>query len=141
MAKRHSDDEWVALLQECRSSGMSDKEWCLVNNIHPSTLYRAIERLRKKACSIPAHMQICKPIHQEVVEVASIDENGIITQPLQAKEARTAEPLPSLLSNGFENPVFESTVRITTPSGIRVELSNNTNAATIRSILGVLQSV
>lgn len=136
MAKRHSDDEWVTLLQECRSSGMSDKEWCFVNNIHPSTLYRAIERLRKKACAIPAHTQICKPISQEVVEVASIDENGIISQPLQAKEGRATGAI-----NTFENPVFESTVRITMPSGIRVELSNNINAATIRSILGVLQSV
>ena len=141
MAKRHSDDEWVVLLQECRSSGMSDKEWCYANNIHPSTLYRAIERLRKKACAIPAHMQICKPIPQEVVEVASIDENGIISQPLQTKEDRKTEPFPSLLSNAYEDSVFERTARITMPSGIRVELSNNINAATIRSILGVLQSV
>ena len=141
MAKKHSDDEWVVLLQECRSSGMTDKEWCFANNIHPSTLYRAIERLRKKACAIPAHMQVCKPVPQEVVEVASIDENGIITQPFQAEETVAADPTLDSFRNTFADHVFESTVRITMPSGIRVELSNNTNAATIRLILGVLQSV
>jgi len=141
MHKRRSDDEWVILLQKCRGSGMTDKEWCAMNNIHPSTLYRAIDRLRKKACTIPAHMQICKTIPQEVVEVASIDEDGIISQPIHAKEVVTADEPLSLFHNTIEDHVFESTIRITMPSGIRVELSNNTNAATIKSVLGVLQSV
>ncbi len=141
MSKRRSDDEWIRLLQECRSSGMTDREWCIVNSIHSSTFYRAIDRLRKKSCAIPAHMQVSKPIIQEVVEVASIDENGILSQPIQAKEVITTDQSLSPFDTTFEDHVFESTIRITMPSGIRVELSNNTNAATIKSVLDALQSV
>jgi hypothetical protein len=86
-------------------------------------------------------MQVSKPIIQEVVEVASIDENGILSQPIQAKEVITTDQSLSPFDTTFEDHVFESTIRITMPSGIRVELSNNTNAATIKSVLDALQSV
>lgn len=29
---RRTDQEWLDLIQECRTSGLTDKEWC-VNNI------------------------------------------------------------------------------------------------------------
>lgn len=45
-----SDEEWFNFLKECRSSGMSDKDWCIMHGIHPSTLDKVINRLRQKAC-------------------------------------------------------------------------------------------
>lgn len=31
---RRSDQEWLELIQQCRSSGLTDKQWCEQHNIH-----------------------------------------------------------------------------------------------------------
>jgi hypothetical protein len=35
---------------ECRSSGLSDYQWCTEHDINPGTFYNWVKRLRKKAC-------------------------------------------------------------------------------------------
>lgn len=50
---RRTDEEWMNLIQECRSSGLSDKCWCEEHHIHTSNFYYQIRRLRKMACEIP----------------------------------------------------------------------------------------
>jgi hypothetical protein len=50
---RRTDEEWLNLIQECRSSGLSDKCWCEEHHIHTSNFYYQIRRLRKMACDIP----------------------------------------------------------------------------------------
>ena len=47
-------DEWFALIQECRKSGMTDAQWCLANGISRHTFYTAIKRLRKCSYIIPS---------------------------------------------------------------------------------------
>lgn len=41
---RRPDQEWLDLIQECRSSGMTDKAWCEMNHIQPSKFYYHICR-------------------------------------------------------------------------------------------------
>ena len=138
-----SDNQWARFIKEGRSSGMSDKDWCIMHDIHPSTLYKVINRLRKKACEIPKHEETTVSLKQEVVEVASIGENGVITKPHLIESVpvpgNNVSALPS--ANTVNAAEFEASIRIVMPSGIKVEMSNGANAATIRSILGVLQSV
>jgi hypothetical protein len=143
MAKRRTNDQWLNAVQECRSSGLTDRAWCDMNGIHPTTFYRAIRRLRKKACDIPMPSHRALSLPQEVVEVASVDENGIITQLRQTEPASVLHKNHSLTSYNEhrENPIFVASACIVTPSGIKVEVSNNTNTATIRNILGALQSL
>ena len=45
---RRTDKEWLDLIQECRSSGLSDKCWCQEHHIHTSNFYYQIRRLRHK---------------------------------------------------------------------------------------------
>lgn len=52
-ANRRSQDEWFQLIQECRSSGLSDRSWCEQHGILVSSFYNAVKRLRKSACDIP----------------------------------------------------------------------------------------
>lgn len=138
-----SDEEWFNFLKECRSSGMSDKDWCIMHGIHPSTLYKVIKRLRQKACNIPNHEGKTISLKQEVVEVASIDENGVMTKPqVQERMAPTDEKVQMFpFTPTATEPQLDATVRIVMPSGVKVEMSNNANAATIRNILGVLQTL
>lgn len=46
--KRTSSQEQYRLLMECRSSGLSDQQWCRENGIEPSTFYNWVSRFRKK---------------------------------------------------------------------------------------------
>ena len=52
-ANRRSQDEWFQLIQECRSSGLSDRTWCEQHGILVSSFYNAVKRLRRSACDIP----------------------------------------------------------------------------------------
>ena len=48
--QRRTADEQYQLVMECRSSGLSDYQWCTEHNINPGTFYNWVKRLRKKAC-------------------------------------------------------------------------------------------
>ena len=49
-AQRRTADEQYQLIMECRSSGLSDYQWCTEHDINPGTFYNWVKRLRKKAC-------------------------------------------------------------------------------------------
>lgn len=48
-AIRHTPDEQYQLILECRSSGLSDYQWCTEHGINPGTFYNWVKRLRKTA--------------------------------------------------------------------------------------------
>ena len=64
------------LVMECRQSGMSDRQWCIEHDIHPSTFYYWVKRLRDHACyEVPennfhnsSHVPACV-VKQDVVKV------------------------------------------------------------------------
>lgn len=71
MVQRHpkrSDQEWMELIQECRTSGLTDKAWCERNHIQRSSLYYHIRRFRNMACEIPdnpvSSCQVQIPLHR-----------------------------------------------------------------------------
>ncbi len=68
---RRTADEQYELIMECRSSGLSDQQWCMQHDINPGTFYNWVKRLRKKACyEIPAatgREKLTAPVMQEVV--------------------------------------------------------------------------
>ena len=42
--KYRTDEEWLSLIQECRLSGLTDKQWCEAHQICPSNFYYQIRR-------------------------------------------------------------------------------------------------
>ena len=62
---RRTDEEWKELIRQCRTSGLSDYLWCRQNGMPSSSFYRAVCRLRIKACEKTA---VAAP-HQDVVAV------------------------------------------------------------------------
>lgn len=127
MAKRHprrTDEEWMNLIQECRSSGPSDKCWCEEHHIHTSNFYYQIRRLRKMACEIPepAHSAFTKK--PEIVQL-SFDVPG----PCPPKEG------PSVM-NGSP----ETAIRIII-HGFQVEITNAADSKTIFHTLSALQGL
>lgn len=53
-------DKIYGLVMQCRKSGLSDKQWCINNDIAPSTFYWWIKKLRQQVCyEIPEHSFKC----------------------------------------------------------------------------------
>lgn len=126
MTKRHprrTDDEWMNLIQECRTSGLTDKEWCREHQIHSSNFYYHIRRLREMACEIPESVSgNTRAGFQEVVPITF------------------EESFPNLPKSGIDmkSPGFDTAIRITV-KGIQVEVSNHAAGETIATTLSVLQ--
>ena len=126
MTKRHprrTDEEWMNLIQECRTSGLTDKEWCREHQIHSSNFYYHIRRLREMACEIPKPASgSTRAGFQEVV-------------PITFEESFTN---PSKPDNDMKSLPFDTAIRITVNS-FQVEVSNHAARETIATTLSVLQ--
>ena len=73
--KRRTDEEWLSLIQECRSSGFSDRAWCEQNDISINTFYNTVTRLRKKACMIPEAAGPTMDDSPEIVPLSLVEES------------------------------------------------------------------
>ena len=64
-------DQQYQLIMECRSSGLTDYQWCKEHGIQPGTFYNWVSRLRKKDChDIPdSREHLSTPAVQEVVRL------------------------------------------------------------------------
>ena len=72
--KRRTDEEWLSLIQECRSSGFSDRAWCEQNGISINTFYNTITRLKKKACMVPKAIGSTMDASPEIVPLLLVGE-------------------------------------------------------------------
>lgn len=127
-AKRHpkrTDEEWMNLIQECRSSGLSDRVWCAEHRIHTSNFYYHIRRLRKLACEIPESSSVSASPKQEVVRVTFDEPAEYSNKTLQADDSASA---------------FEPAIRIQIHE-IRIEISNSAASDTVFHTLSVLQKL
>ena len=104
--------DWLAVVKECRASGLSDKDWCREHGIPSSTFYYHIRRLRKLACEIPTHecsSRICPP--QEVIPLVVADDTVPSITPLVQHERHD---IPTSLSLHIEC----GNISITCPDGL-----------------------
>lgn len=86
-------EEWMALITECRQSGLSDAAWCEQQGISVSSFYNAATRLRKKACEIPEAVGKAATLgltsnHQEVVRI-DIQPERIPTEVIRPMDTST----------------------------------------------------
>lgn len=51
VAHQYKLQQWTALIQECRSSGMKVKDWCKERDINKDTYYYWFSEVRKAACA------------------------------------------------------------------------------------------
>lgn len=116
---RRSANEQYELIMECRSSGLSDQQWCLQHDINPGTFYNWVKRLKAKKCyDIPpatgrdgltasVKQDVVKveilpdpsgQIHETAVSAHSTDTEQIRPQPLTALFTVTGTNVSSSLS-------------------------------------------
>lgn len=71
MSQRVCKADQIRLIMECRTSGLSDYQWCEQNGIHPGNFYNWVSKLRKSGYTFPepATKKNACPNLQEVVKV------------------------------------------------------------------------
>ena len=70
-----SFDERVRLVRECRSSGLTDRQWCSERGINTNTFYSWIGAMRKKGMDIPKKEGNGERMKQEVVRVEILPDD------------------------------------------------------------------
>ena len=116
---RKTADEQYELIMECRSSGLSDQQWCMQHDINPGTFYNWVKRLRKKACyEIPAATgrdKLTAPIKQEVVKVDIVPDPEPVRQDPVLPTVRTPalDYEPDTVAAPIEIRIHDAVLRIT----------------------------
>ena len=119
--------EQYRLVMDCRKSGMSDARWCEENNIHTSTFYNWVARLRKRGCEIPApagKADFLPTPHQDVVQIDVVPDIPYVE----------AVPTHSLPSREALVPCMKIEI-----NGASLEVSNNTDPELLVSVLRLLR--
>ena len=128
-AKPVTDDEQYRLIMECRSSGLTDCQWCLEHDIKPGTFYNWVKRLRKKGCcDIPPAGNSSKPVKQEIVKINFQEPSA----PRPETEA-ISEPVLYPASELSEVPAIELFL-----SGVTVRIPQGTDAVFLEQVLKTL---
>lgn len=128
-AKRVSREEQLKLIMECRSSGLSDYQWCESHGIHSGTFYNWVSKLRKAGVTIPdsESKHLGTPVHQEVVKVDLVPNPAPSTTIMEQNTRILATPATND-SVAIEIVMGNSTIRF----------FNNTNPDLIKTTLQCL---
>ena len=114
-----SEQRWFDLIQQCRTSGLSDSQWMQENDIKSPTFYYHVKQLRKKSCEIPENTRSTRNNRQEVV-------------PLFIKDAGSEVPL---VTNSDCNT---ASIRLSI-NDISIEITNGATQEVIRNTIASLQ--
>lgn len=89
MSQKIDTEKTLALITECRQSGLTDREWCLEHGINLSTFYSWIKKLKKRtSLEIPPaqstqekNNRTAKKEPPEVVQVNVLAKAASIREP------------------------------------------------------------
>ena len=118
MCTTSNDQHWLKLITQCRSSGLTDRQWCIENGISVSTFYYHVRALRKKACGIP-----------EAVD-ATAQKQEVVRIPLWEMEQHTSD------TAAFHMPSICLEMQ-----GIRIEIHEQAGTDIIRNTLLALRQL
>ena len=119
-----SDRRWYDLIQQCRTSGKSDRQWLLENNICSPTFYYHVKQLRKKACDIPENS--CNVAVGQTQEIV----------PLVIEDMPLSKSQPII--TGSDSPSNEIALRLTV-QGVTMEITNQATRELIQNVISALQ--
>lgn len=123
--ERRSAQEQYRLIMECRSSGMTDYQWCEANGIKPGTFHSWVMRLKKKYdFDIPKRnrMRLSPSPKQDVVRLDVVDEDMLVhNEPSLTDSTR---------SFSSSEPAIEIHV-----SGLDIKVANHANPELVLHIL------
>lgn len=112
---RRSNQEWLDLINNCRTSSMSITAWCSANTIPKGSYESAVKRLVRQGL-LPASKKESLSAGQHVICVSDFEHNKT-----------------------YHNPQDDRTAVILEFHGARLQILHDAAPETIRSTLTVLQ--
>lgn len=126
MIQKHTDQEWLKLIQDCRRSSMTVKDWCSQHDLTIKALYYHTHQLRKKGYTIPN--KAITPARSEKHEIVCLD----ITNSICADRTVSHSPVTEAANDAVLRIDFH---------GIMIEISNHAVQDTITNTFRALQAL
>ena len=135
-----TEQKWFDLIQEARSSGLSDKVWCQQNSVPTSTFYYHIRKLRNKVIDLPASRSTVIPEAHEIVRLEVLDEDILPDAPSYKEESVVVKNTPTVeldrstvvsMDSGFSARIHME--------NITVDIRNSASEQIIRSVISALR--
>jgi hypothetical protein len=135
MNKPRTLEQWKKIVQTARESGLTDKDWCIENDVNVNTFYYNVKRLRKLSCEPPRQKQLPEANEappQPVVPVEIIDEpmgasvqkNLPSTSEYKIHDRRDAEEQASVIQiEGY---------------GLQISITNRASTNLVEALVGAL---
>ena len=139
-----TEQKWFDLILEARSSGLSDRTWCLQNNVPPSTFYYHIHKLRNKVIDLPASRSTIVPEAHEIVKLEVLDEDKLPAVSSYEEEPAVVQNTPTpVVKDGCPEVAsmdsgFSARIHM---ENISVDISNSASEQIIRSVISALRQI
>ena len=125
-------DMQYQLIMECRSSGLTDFQWCKEHGIHPGTFYNWVSRLKKKACSeIPESISKVEPAPSPAQDVVRLNFNP------KAERPESMFPVQPALGNPSRISELSARIEISL-GGATIRIANGAAPAILEHILSLM---
>ena len=135
-----SRDEQIRLIHECRTSGLSDNQWCLQHGIRPGTFYNWVSRIKKKGdVYLPdpggaaEYWPEAKP---DIVQINLVRED---TKSVPAPQENVKPIIPAFTSqpeNCITSPVPVMELEL---NGAKLRISNGIDPELLLQVLQILR--
>ena len=122
-------DEWRTIIETARASGLSDRAWCIANNVPSSSFYYNVKRLRMQACGVSGQKNELLPqIPQQVVPLEIIDD----------PETPNVLETNALTQVTYHANADQHTLISINLNGMNIEISNSASADQIKAVITAL---
>lgn len=142
MNKPRSIDEWKQIIMTARLSGMSDKAWCIENDINIHTFYYNVKRLRDRAVVIPRASGSAKDLPQKVVPIEIIDDSedaAYECEPEHLKENAVGSIAPTDMNSTVQQLQVQDKSPVTiidiSYNGMHIEIKENAPAGIVKAVI------
>ena len=123
--RQRTNTEWEELIRKCKSSGLSDYEWCRQNGVPQSSFYRNLKKFHESTIEeAPKEfpVRVIPAVQQEVVPLKLIEETKAPESPVSCK----ADPAPA--------------ARLQV-NGMTIDLFSNANPSFIHGVIKAVSSI
>lgn len=129
-AKAVTADEQYRLIMECRTSGLTDYQWCIEHDIKPGTFYNWVKRLRQKgSVEVPLPAQSVKSARQDIVEIHLEQPSAAVPESRVTSDISTGVfPLPQ------SHPVLELSML-----GATIRIPHGTDPVLLEQLIHILK--
>jgi len=124
-----TDGQWFDLIQECRTSGLTDKDFCRQRGISTTSMYRHIRKLKQSSCVIPE----ARHEKHEVLRIDNVSEEENIIRQVSETEEDISQL--EMTYNRNSDPIHISCGKF------RIDVDRTANLDLLQDTLMILQKI